>query len=209
MSSQIDALELKKKVADLCLDGYYSHGDEQYPIWNHWGLYLDRSATGLVIDKLAQSLDELAGQYDIVCPLPTSGFPIAGMLFARCEAQVLASFHWKDARMHAEDELLKICSGMSRPVRVCAIDSVVHTGTSLFLANAMIERRLNGTIVSLLAIADNDLVSSDLVDPIKKQFAKDDKLRTLFSVSDLERVWRGRREDIVQRRTSTPVVATR
>ena len=101
--------------------------------------------------------------------------------------------------MHAEDELTRMFPGTT-PVRVGAVDSVVHTGTSLFLTQAMVQRRLKGDIVFLLAISNNDLVAPDLVDPVKLEFIKSNRLKYLLRVSELEMFWDRRNEAFMAER---------
>lgn len=198
--------ELRHRVAELCLIGYQGAGDPIFPQWNHWGLYLDRVVTLEVVARLATILRKHRSQYDILCPVPTSGFPLGAMLYQNVDVPVLASFHWRDAEFHAESSLRRFIETLGHPPRVCAIDSSISTGSSLYLSQQMIKERLGGTVDLVVTVVDNDVVLQEFVDPIKAEFISSRKLFTLFKVSDLESLWSGRREHAVRRRAA--VLAT-
>lgn len=179
---------ISQSVAKLCLERYDVNGGSGYPKWNHWGLYLDRSVAVEVLEQVAAKIEPLQAEFDVLCPIPTSGFPLAAFLLTRLQVPVLASFHWHDNAFHLESELLEFCNGLSRPVRVCAIDSVIHTGTSLFLCRKMVRERLKGEVTALVAIANNDCEPRDLIDPVKQEFQDEGRIHTIFTVSELLRL---------------------
>lgn len=174
--------ELKARMVRSCLADENGHSVVR---WNHWGMYLDRPLTLTVVDRLANILRERRDSFDLICPIPTSGFPLAAMLFSAVDVPALASYHWRDQRFHAESILLEFTKKLGRGPRVCTIDSSVQTGLSLFLCDQMIRERLLGEIVLAVSVVDNDMMPRNQIDPIKTQFSKEGKLRVLWRVSEL------------------------
>lgn len=192
---------LMSRVAELCLDGYYEFRGKHYPYWNHWGLYLDKTATELVINAMLQLMQIKLPGVAALCPIPTSGFPIGALLFSRSDVQMLASFHWKDSAFHFEDTLrAKLDADRAHPGTVCAVDSSVHSGSSLFQCSKVVNARLDRDLSGILAIVNNDLIDSCLLDPMKAEFLESGRLHALFRVSELETVWSRRNEDFMRNR---------
>jgi orotate phosphoribosyltransferase-like protein len=152
----------------------------------------------VVLDALRPLVER--EQCDLIMPIPTSGFPIAGMLFAVGDAGPLVSFHWRDEQLHAEAKIRSLIEALGHPPRICAIDSVVHTGTSLYVADAMMRARIGCGISAVVSIVNNDLVPVGLTDPIKVSFETSGKFKYLFRVSDLERIWSSRVEEFMLQR---------
>lgn len=179
MNSPEDAV--KSRLASLCLDETHQ-GRRQ---WNHWGMYLDRALTLSVVDRLASIVEQHRDEFDLLCAIPTSGFPLAAMLFQRLLVPHFASFHWTDQTFHAEDRLKIFTENLGRAPRICTVDSSIQTGLSLFLCDQMVRDRLKGDVVLAVSILNNDIEPEP--DPIKEQFEKLGKLKYLWRLSELPR----------------------
>lgn len=187
--------DCKAKLFALCVQPRTDAGTSLPPTWNHWGLYLDRQLTLKITAAMAEILAARRDEFDFICPIPTSGFPLGAILFSAAEMPGMISFHWKDARFHAEDALLEMCQG--RKPRICAIDSSIQTGLSLYLCDQMVRERLGGEVVFATAIVNNDLVDAKTVDELKTAFLDTGRLETLCTMSDL-RQFSGRERKTVR-----------
>jgi hypothetical protein len=156
------------------------------------------------VDYLVEVIQRDRDGFDFICPIPTSGFPLGAMLFQRLNVPFFASFHWRDAEFHAESLLRDLCRTLpqGRP-RVCAIDSSVNTGASLYITKRLLEERLDATIELVATIVDNDLVHKDQIDPIKTEFIQNGKLKAIYRTSDLERLWTDKDLDHIAARLPT------
>jgi hypothetical protein len=56
----------------------------------------------------------------------------------------------------------------------------------------MLKGAIGAETIGAVCIADNDLVPEPLIDPVKQRFTAENRLKSLYRVSDLEKVWRWR-----------------
>jgi orotate phosphoribosyltransferase len=176
---------LAKAVAELCLGGTYDYEGVSYPTVDLWGLYLNRDVWKLVLRELVARFESLSPSCDMLCPVPTSGFAIAGELYALCSIPLMASCYPPDQSSHVHDELAALAKQLGRPVRVCLVDSVIHEGTSLYVASAMLEGAIHAEVVGALCVADNDLIPESELSPLKRELMAAGRLHSVFRVSQL------------------------